>query len=267
MGWALSELRDPGVIETYLRRAPILRLYELGDLSAPYWSRTRWFAASSNAGIDALLMTYDAKTAGATPILLAMESGSAAARWLLEHVGRALPRRFYVHASETILEDFQTRFLLSPPIPHVRMGLLKSDSLAPESPAGVSIRRVRDDEPATLSTFYDEAYPGHWFSPEMLAHGRYFGAFSGDRLLAAAGTHVLAPASGVAALGNIATLPDRRGLGLATAVTAALCRSLKESISSIGLNVREDNIAARRCYERLGFAAVARFYEFYAEQP
>jgi ribosomal protein S18 acetylase RimI-like enzyme len=66
----------------------------------------------------------------------------------------------------------------------------------------------------------------------------------------------------VAALGNIVTHPACRGQGLARAATAGLCRSLRESVDHIGLNVAADNVAAIRCYERLGFATIGHYGEF-----
>jgi len=80
--------------------------------------------------------------------------------------------------------------------------------------------------------------------------------------VAAAGVHVYSASRGVAALGNIATHPDRRGRGLGRAVTARLCASLLATVRHIGLNVHAENAAAIACYRGLGFEAVARYGEF-----
>ena len=45
MTWTFSEPTAVGVIEPYLRQQPFARLYELGDLDAPHWPRTKWYAA------------------------------------------------------------------------------------------------------------------------------------------------------------------------------------------------------------------------------
>ena len=69
-----------------------------------------------------------------------------------------------------------------------------------------------------------------------------------------AGVHVHSPTWGVAALGNVATLTERRGEGLARAACAALCRLLlADGIETIALNVRADNAPALAAYSRLGF--------------
>jgi predicted GNAT family acetyltransferase len=66
----------------------------------------------------------------------------------------------------------------------------------------------------------------------------------------------------VAALGNVATLPEARGRGLATAACARLCRVLLEDgIETIGLNVQAENDAAVRAYTKLGFRVVAPYVE------
>jgi predicted GNAT family acetyltransferase len=77
-----------------------------------------------------------------------------------------------------------------------------------------------------------------------------------------AGVHVYSPAWGVAALGNVATLPGSRGRGLARGACAALTRLLlDDGIDTIALNVRSDNGAAIRAYEQIGFEPVAEYVE------
>jgi predicted GNAT family acetyltransferase len=77
--------------------------------------------------------------------------------------------------------------------------------------------------------------------------------------------HVYSAEYRVAALGNITTHPDHRGRGLATAVTAGCCKHLLESVELIGLNVRADNAAAIRAYEKIGFEVRAVYHEWMME--
>lgn len=108
------------------------------------------------------------------------------------------------------------------------------------------------DVPA-LRNLYAQ-HPESAFSAELFTQGRYFGAYAGERIIAAGGTHVLDPAHRIAVLGNIYTAPEARGQGYATAITAALVASLfEEQFSPVVLNVFEDNSTAIRIYERVGF--------------
>ena len=112
------------------------------------------------------------------------------------------------------------------------------------------------------------AYPETWFTPRMLATGRYVGIRHDGRLACVAGVHVHSPAWGVAALGNVATLPELRGRGLARAACAALCLLLLEDgIETIALNVRADNAAAIAAYSLLGFEVATSYWEASLRDP
>jgi predicted GNAT family acetyltransferase len=116
------------------------------------------------------------------------------------------------------------------------------------------------DRPA-LEALYRASYPGNWFDPRMLETGYYFGLRRGGEIVSVAGVHVYSPRYRVAALGNITTLPEYRGQGLAKRISARLCQALLESVDTIGLHVKEDNVAAIACYEGLGFTRVAEYEE------
>ena len=118
------------------------------------------------------------------------------------------------------------------------------------------------DDLDEVLAFYARAYPGTWFEPRMLETRRYVGIRDAGGLACVAGVHVWSPEWRVAALGNVATLPEARGRGLATAACAHLCRVLlDDGIDTISLNVRADNAAAIAAYERLGFAQAADYVE------
>ena len=137
---------------------------------------------------------------------------------------------------------------------------MRPDALAPYQIEGVELLARTDlDE---VERFYERAYPGTWFQARMLETGRYAGIRRDGELVCVAGVHVWSPAWRVAALGNVATLPDARSSGLATAACARLCRMLlDDGIDTISLNVRADNAAAIHAYEKLGFAHAADYVE------
>ena len=115
---------------------------------------------------------------------------------------------------------------------------------------------------AALTSFYVEAYPDSYFDERMLDTGKCFGYFQNDQIVAAAGVHVYSAEYDVAVFGNIATAPSRRGEGLGTLLTAHLVSELvEEGCGCICLNVKADNMAAIRCYEKLGFVVVHEYEE------
>jgi predicted GNAT family acetyltransferase len=95
----------------------------------------------------------------------------------------------------------------------------------------------------------------------------YFGIRDDRRIVSAAGTHLVSARLGVAALGNVVTLPAYRGRGYCKIVTAATCAALRPAIADIGLNVRADNRPAVRCYEDVGFRGAASYVEVVCERP
>ena len=67
------------------------------------------------------------------------------------------------------------------------------------------------------------------------------------------GTHVRSADLRVAALGDIVTARERRGQGLGTFLTRALCERLFAHVDLIVLNVLTANEPGRRAYAKVGF--------------
>jgi predicted GNAT family acetyltransferase len=99
------------------------------------------------------------------------------------------------------------------------------------------------------------------FSPYQLAQGVFYGIEKRGRLVAAAGTHLVAPTYGVAAVGNVFTDPDHRGRGYATLCTSAVTKELLSQGVDVVLNVQEGNADAIHIYEKLGYREYCRFIE------
>ena len=103
-------------------------------------------------------------------------------------------------------------------------------------------------------------HPGNHFSADLFAQGMYFGAYEGERIIAAGGTHALTPAHQLAVLGNILTVPEVRRQRYATAITTALVSTLfAQHFSLVVLNVFEENSNAIRVYQHLGFQTHHQF--------
>ena len=104
--------------------------------------------------------------------------------------------------------------------PHLKLALGRTDLIAAHV---LPVELLGTTDLADIEGFYRAAYPGTWFVPRMLATNRYVGIRRDGRLVCVAGVHVHSPTWHVAALGNVATLPDTRGQGLARGACAALC--------------------------------------------
>lgn len=256
----MPQLTNPHDIRRLLRRDPIWSVYALGDLAAPMFSNTQWFTP------DVTLVLH----AFGTTILFADGTGSI--REALDHV------TWPVHLQ--VREDALAEIERSAVVEHQRQMWRMSwnDRSATIRRGGTSIpirrggtlvppgqaqRLNAADVPALLELYADGDATGEapdFFFPSMVPGGAFFGIYDGERLSAAAGTHLLSREEGAAAIGNVYTRRDCRGLGLGRIVTASVL-SVVAGIETVGLNVRADNPAAIRLYESLGFVRHCLFHE------
>lgn len=280
----------------YFRRDIGLHLYALGDLEEPYWSRSTFWGWREDERLQAIVLLYQGDE-GSTVLALTHDAGPM--HRLLEACKDELPRAFYGHLSPAAITALQaTSWNLTPKAKLWKMLLAAPQTTrtlqtravyehlnpaaitalqafdAERRPSGVfglesSIVCPTPEDGEAIEAFYEESYPGHWFTRGRLAEGwiRGFREGGSGRWLALAGVHVASPSVGVAALGNIAVHPSARGRGLGKLATARLCRDLQDAgIHDIGLNVDQTNLPALRCYEALGFQIVAPYEEAFVER-
>ena len=198
------------------------------------------------------------------PILLAINNHN------LEHMlalvksnSLFLPSKFYTHLSPGIKDIYQDTYHLTHHGEHYKMVLTdraKLDDVGTSNVQSLSIQDLGE-----LQDLYAISYPNNWFDARMLETGLYTGIRKNNKLASVAGVHTYSPEYKAAALGNITTHPDHRNQGIATAVTAALCRKLLDTVDTIGLNVKSDNAAAIAAYKKLGFEVVAAYHEYMDE--
>jgi ribosomal protein S18 acetylase RimI-like enzyme len=253
-------LREKAEIEAFLRRDPLLHIYGIGDLDPFYWSYTSWYGLRTDAALHAIVLLY---TGGSPPTMLALGRETEPLCELVASIRPRLPSRFYCHLSPGVNRILAPHYTMTSQGVHWKMGLSKPERIEEVKTGEVVGLGPGDGE--ELLRFYRDSYPGNWFDPRMLETGCYCGIREGDELVSVSGIHLFSPEYRVAALGNIATRPDRRGRGLGLRVTAALCRRLLQEVDHVGLNVRADNRSAIRIYERLGFERVSEYEEFEAE--
>jgi ribosomal protein S18 acetylase RimI-like enzyme len=262
-GRKIVQVEDRSMLAAFFRRDPLLHLYELGDLDPFFWPSCRWHGLFSATGaLEAVVLEYACPLA---PTVLALgREEDEALRILVAAIAASLPTRFYAHLTPGLAEVFGAQS-------RERCGLHRKMALADRSALdAVDVGEATWLDPSDLEEvrgFYERAYPENWFDARMLATGRYVGLREDQGLVAIAGVHVHSVELGVAALGNVATLPRRRGRGLARRVTAALCRRLIGEVEHVGLNVEATNDSAIACYRRLGFVDVANYEEWWIGTP
>ncbi|WP_089154055.1 GNAT family N-acetyltransferase [Micromonospora sp. NBS 11-29] len=249
---AVRAEHDRAVLAGLLGRDPVLHAYQLGDLDDFFWPYTSWFRRG-----DQVVLLYHGV---ALPTLLAFAAPGRVAELagLLVEAVPVLPARMWAHLSPGLEATLGRWFVVSQAAAHHRMALTDPGRLAAVPVVGEPLGLA---DAAELAGLYAVAYPGNWFDARMLQTGQYVGVRERGRLVAVAGVHVFSPRWRVAALGNVTTHPEVRGRGLGAGVVAALCARLRASVDHVVLNVRADNAAAVRLYERLGFSRVAGFTE------
>jgi ribosomal protein S18 acetylase RimI-like enzyme len=240
----VSTLTSRDDIRAILQRDPRWCVYALGDLSPRMFDKCQWFTP------DLTLVLHDFGTC----ILFAM--GTASLDEALSHVTWPVHLQVQPDAFDAIARVAVIEKQLS----MVRMAW--NGGALPETDPRVT--RLGAGDVAALQRLYADGDAAgeapDFFYPSMVADGVFFGIHEGGELTAVAGTHLVSRDEGAAAIGNVYTRRDRRGLGLGRAVTAAVLRDL-QGIETIGLNVRAENAAAIHVYEALGFVRHCPFFE------
>lgn len=255
---AVVELHGRDEIAAFFGCNPRAHAYELGDLDDFDWPHTRWYGWQDDSGaLTQIVLLYSQPD---VPVVIAIaEEPTATMEALVTSIVPLLPSPLYAHASPHLIPVLERRFSIAQAEPHVKLALNHPERL-PSRAASVEILTAADVP--EIESFYRLAYPGTWFSPRMLGTERYVGIRQAGLLACVAGVHVYSPTWRVAALGNVATLPEYRGRGLAQSACASLCLMLlDDGIETIALNVRSDNSAAIAAYAHLGFEHAASYVE------
>jgi ribosomal protein S18 acetylase RimI-like enzyme len=253
-GWEIEP--DAGDEQAYqaLGSDRIWNGYSIADLDPPYRAYTRIAVARHpQHGLAACLILQHPAFASIIPF--GTPAGLAA---ILPAV--ALPSAAYVLIRPEQLATLKNHYrFVAEPQEMLRMWVDAAGFRPPVPTLPVEQLGIADLE--TIDTFYT-AYPASTFNADQLASAPFFGVREGGMLVAAAGVHVVAPRFGIAAVGNIFTLPAARGRGYGLHVTAAVvAHLLNSSCREVILNVAVDNPAARRLYARLGFQGHCHYYE------
>jgi ribosomal protein S18 acetylase RimI-like enzyme len=248
----LPEIRDRVAIRAILNADPRWSVYALGDLAPGYFEHSRWYSTGS----PALILLYQAVT---PPVLFALGDPGEIATL----AGEIVEPSVYLHVLPAAAEALAARYRPVSLRPMLRM-VLEPSRFRPE-PGGDAVPLGKADAGRIERLYADGRESGEspdFFYPSMLENGVFFGACEGGELVAAAGTHLVAPEEGVGAIGNVYTRRDHRGRGHASRLTSAVAAELlRRNVRLVALNVSRANATAIRVYERLGFVRYCGYVE------
>jgi ribosomal protein S18 acetylase RimI-like enzyme len=251
----MPPVTDRDEIRAILQTDPRWAVYALGDLAPGFFEHAVWRRAADTP--PALALLYRGFE---PPVLFALGEADRIRPLLaeLDHAGD-----LFLHVRPDLLPILRPHYDIPRAEAMWRMALAPADYRPAPTEGAV---RLRPADVAALERLYaDGAAHGespHFFLPSMVEDGVFFGIYEGPDLISVAGTHLVVPQEGVAAIGNIYTRRDRRGQGLAARATSAVVNELLgRRLATVALNVSQQNTPAARVYERLGFVRYCAYYE------
>jgi ribosomal protein S18 acetylase RimI-like enzyme len=254
--WHITQDATNDEAYAILSQDPVWNCFALADLEPPLRDYSQFTIASQEESPErAICLILRHPIIGQVLSPFGSREGVAA---ILKHL--VLPERPLIQAQELHTPLLQRYY--RPETTWRRMLRMAITSTSWRSQTAVPpgpIKHLTVSDVPALKHLYTH-HPESGFSADLFPQSLYFGAYAGERIIAAGGTHALAPAHRVAVLGNILTAPEARGQGYATAITAALVATLcEQQFSLVVLNVLDDNSAAIRIYQRLGFQTHHQF--------
>jgi ribosomal protein S18 acetylase RimI-like enzyme len=248
--WRVRRLTEPDEISTFLRQDRWYAAYALGDLEPGFFEQCQWFGADTMGELCSLVLLYE----GLDPQALFLMGEPTGITLIL---GAARPTSAMFICTEWHLPALRAYYQTGEVDAMLRMTLAASDFRPADSP---DVERLGPGYADELAHLYTCAH-GNAFSPYQLAQGVFYGIKEDGRLVSAAGTHLVARTTKIAAVGNVCTYPEQRGRGYATFCTSAVCSELLGMGLDVVLNVERDNASAIHVYQKLGFRMYCPFVE------
>ncbi|MFT5201814.1 MAG: GNAT superfamily N-acetyltransferase [Candidatus Aldehydirespiratoraceae bacterium] len=245
---------EPAELAQLFGRDRAAHAYGLADLESPLWDRSTWFRRDdATAGI----VTLGGGITTVYAISLADPAGSLA---LVVDLLDEIPHGSMITGPVGLAAAVGAVAPINDLGLHVKCVLTHPERL----PNAAAAHPLAVKDFARVASLH-ATNPGAAFVLEpMLVDDTFVGIAhpdDPDRLIAAAGTHVLSTTYEIAAVGAVFVDPAARGQGLGAIVTAGVCKRLDGRVSTIGLNVDAGNLAARRTYERIGFVDCLEYEE------
>jgi ribosomal protein S18 acetylase RimI-like enzyme len=249
--WKTGQLTEKSQILAYLETDRLYAAYAIGDLEPGMFEQTAWAGAEEAGRLRALVLHFS----GLKMPALFLMGDTDGLRAVLEDA--PYPQRVYLTCRREHVSLIRDVYAWEKMIPMWRM-VLQPAFFRPVT--GDCVRLV-PAHTKQLTDLYGLG-EGSAFGPAQIQQGVFYGILVEGELVAAAGTHVVSPTYGVAAVGNVFTHPDHRRRGHGTVTTAAVVAELlQRGIRDIILNVSQENAVAASIYDRLGFQRYCAFLE------
>ncbi|MGA9350805.1 MAG: GNAT family N-acetyltransferase [Anaerolineae bacterium] len=248
--WQVRALSDKEQILAFLQQDRIYAAYAIGDLEPSLFAQCQWFGAEEDGKMQALALFF---TGLQLPALFTMGDADGVATILDSALQ---PERAYFTCRAEHLPVVEAFYDLGEVEEMFRMTITPSD-FRPVPGLVIRLNLAHLDQ---LRALY-RLGGGSAFAPYQLRDGVYYGIEVNGRLVSAAGTHLVSPTFGVAAVGNIFTRPNHRRRGYATACTSHVVGELLTQGLDVVLNVNRQNAEAIGVYEKLGFHTYCPFIE------
>jgi len=256
--WQVRVLNDKDQILAFLQQDRLYAAYAIGDLEPNLFAQSQWFGAEDDGKIQALAMLFT----GLDPPALFIMGDTEGLAAILDSALQ--PKRAYFICREKHLPAVEAYYDLAEIKPMLRMMIAPAD-FRPAAGPTVKLGLSHLD---ALRQLY-RLGGGDAFAPYQLRDGVYYGVEVNGQLVSVAGTHLVSPTFGVAAVGNIFTHPNHRRRGHATACTSRVVEELlalrqaqdRAHNLDIVLNVNQKNTEAISIYEKLGFRKYCPFIE------
>ena len=176
---------------------------------------------------------------------------------LIKNIKNFLPKEFYTHIDKVTIDKAFNDCDISEYEEYINMGI--DNNVSMKEITSTDVVRLGSNNLDDIKELILNSYPEAWLDDDLIKLNENFGIYNREKLISFAGIHAYSEEMQVAAVAHVTTHPDYRNRGYAENVVNELVRSLKNKISFIGLNVKNNNISAINCYKKLGFKEYGEF--------
>lgn len=244
----IREVHDRRVLEAALSEDRSYSAYALGHLEAGLFEQSRYWIAEGPEGQGLLL--HATGMLGRTTVV----AGDAAAVDALVSLHPGARSSYLATCSPAHLEALERTYRVVAPLEMQRMSVTAA-TFAPVPALRGEVRRLSGRDVRALNMLYSTEGAPTGYTAQHIDQAVYYGAYEANRLVAVAGTHIVAPHYDAAVVGNVFTHPRFRGRGLAERVTSAVTDELLHQCGCalVTLTVNPTNTPAVQAYRRLGY--------------